>query len=175
MLLLHADPLMARARLEAQITAVLAFLLMIAVGRILWRRRQLQAARRAALTQMNMELEARVKERTDELNRINLALAAEITERENAETKVRRLGDELAQANRLSILGQIAAGVAHEMNQPLAAIGVYAHNAGRFLETASPPPLPTASPRSSPSPSRSAARPRRCARSLAAPRAPRRC
>jgi two-component system, NtrC family, C4-dicarboxylate transport sensor histidine kinase DctB len=134
MLLLHADTAITRARLEGQITAVLAFSLIIALGRITWRRRQLQAARRAALTQMNTELEARVEERTDQLKRTNLALATEMAEREIAETKVQRLRDELAQANRLSILGQIAAGVAHEMNQPLAAIGVYAHNAKCYIE-----------------------------------------
>jgi two-component system, NtrC family, C4-dicarboxylate transport sensor histidine kinase DctB len=94
----------------------------------------LQAARRAELTQMNTELEARVEERTDQLKRSNLALADEMAERENAETKVQGLRDELAQANRLSILGQIAAEVAHEMNQPLAAISVYAHNAKCFFE-----------------------------------------
>ncbi len=134
MLSLYADPAITRARLEGQLTAVLAFSLMIAFGRITWRRRQLQAARRAALTQMNSELEARVEDRTDQLKRTNLALAAEMAERENAETKVQHLHDELAQANRLSILGQIAAGVAHEMNQPLAAIGVYADNAQRYFE-----------------------------------------
>ena len=135
MLLLYADPIITRARLDGQITGVLAFALLIALGRITWRRRQLQAARRAALTQINTELEERVEERTDQLKRANLALAAEIAERENAETKVHRLRDELAQANRLSILGQIAAGVAHEMNQPLAAIGVYAHNAKCYFES----------------------------------------
>jgi two-component system C4-dicarboxylate transport sensor histidine kinase DctB len=134
MLLLYADRIITRARLEGQITAVLAFSLMIALSRIIWRRRQLQAAQRAALTQMNTELEARVEERTDQLKSTNFALAAEMAERENAETKVQRLRDELAQTNRLSILGQIAAGVAHEMNQPLAAIGVYAHNAKCYFE-----------------------------------------
>ena len=134
MLLLYADPIITRARLDGQVTAVLAFSLMAALGRIMWRRRQLQAARRAALTQMNTELEQRVEERTDQLRRTNLALAAEMAERENAVMKVQSLRDELAQANRLSILGQIAAGVAHEMNQPLAAIGVYAHNAKCYFE-----------------------------------------
>jgi two-component system C4-dicarboxylate transport sensor histidine kinase DctB len=134
MLLLYAEPMISQARLEGQITAVMAFSLMIALGWITWRRQQMQAARRAALTQMNSALEARVEERTDQLKRANLALAAEMAERENAEAKVQRLGDELAQANRLSILGQIAAGVAHEMNQPLAAIGVYAHNAKCYFE-----------------------------------------
>jgi two-component system C4-dicarboxylate transport sensor histidine kinase DctB len=134
MLLLYADPIITQAKLDAQITAVLACFLIIALGWTAWRRRQLQAARRAVLTQVNTELEARVGERTDQLKRTNLALAGEIAEREIAETKVQRLHDELAQANRLSILGQIAAGVAHEMNQPLAAIGVYAHNAKCYFE-----------------------------------------
>lgn len=133
-LLLYAEPMISQARLGGQITAVMAFALMIALGWITWRRQQLQAARRAALAQMNSALEARVEERTDQLKRANLALAAEMAERENAEAKAHRLGDELAQANRLSILGQIAAGVAHEMNQPLAAIGVYAHNAKCYFE-----------------------------------------
>jgi two-component system C4-dicarboxylate transport sensor histidine kinase DctB len=128
-LLLPAGALLAQARLEGQITALLALSLMTALGWIAWRRRQLQAARRAALAQMNTELEARVEERTGQLSCANFALAAEIAERETAQAKVNRLRDELAQANRLSILGQIAAGVAHEMNQPLAAIGVCAENA----------------------------------------------
>lgn len=38
-------------------------------------------------------------------------------------------------ANRLSSLGQVAAGVGHEINQPLAAIGVRAGNAARLIET----------------------------------------
>ena len=70
--------------------------------------------------------------RTAELTRSNTALACEIAERESAEAKVRRLRDDLAQANRLSILGQIAAGVAHEINQPVAAIRTYAEAARRL-------------------------------------------
>ncbi len=38
------------------------------------------------------------------------------------------------QANRLAILGQVAAGVAHEINQPVATIRAYADNARIFLE-----------------------------------------
>ena len=83
---------------------------------------------------MNAELERRVAGRTDELNRSNAALAAEIAEREAAEVRARRLRDDLAQANRLSILGQVSAGVAHEINQPLAAIRAYAETGGRLLD-----------------------------------------
>ncbi|MEO3430921.1 ATP-binding protein [Pelagibius sp. CAU 1746] len=41
---------------------------------------------------------------------------------------------ELIQAGKLAALGQLAAGIAHELNQPLSAIQSYAHNAGTFLE-----------------------------------------
>ncbi|HEX8045094.1 sensor histidine kinase, partial [Rhizobium sp.] len=41
---------------------------------------------------------------------------------------------ELVQANRLAILGQVAAGVAHEINQPVATIRAYADNAHIFLD-----------------------------------------
>jgi two-component system C4-dicarboxylate transport sensor histidine kinase DctB len=137
-LLLPADAALADARRDGQITALLGLSLLLALGRIVWRRRQAQAARQMALAQMNAELEARVEERTDQLRQSNTALAAEIAERETVEAKVHRLRDELAQANRLSILGQIAAGVAHEMNQPLAAIRVYAGNAKRFFAIGKP-------------------------------------
>jgi two-component system C4-dicarboxylate transport sensor histidine kinase DctB len=76
--------------------------------------------------------------RTAELSRSNAALAGEIAEREGAEAKVRRLRDELAQANRLSILGQISAGVAHEINQPVAAIRTFAENGTTLIDRGAP-------------------------------------
>jgi hypothetical protein len=66
MLLLYADPIITRARLDGQITAILALSLTIALGRITWRLRQLQAARRAALTQINTELEGEWKRELDD-------------------------------------------------------------------------------------------------------------
>jgi two-component system, NtrC family, C4-dicarboxylate transport sensor histidine kinase DctB len=43
-----------------------------------------------------------------------------------AAERIRDLNERLTHANKLSVLGQIAAGVAHEINQPLAAIGTFA-------------------------------------------------
>lgn len=50
------------------------------------------------------------------------------------ETSARLAGmrEQLVQANKLATLGQITAGVAHEINQPLAAISTYAGNALAF-------------------------------------------
>ena len=42
--------------------------------------------------------------------------------------RLRALNERLVQANKLAALGQIAAGVGHEINQPLTAIAAYAHN-----------------------------------------------
>ncbi len=53
-------------------------------------------------------------------------------QRENA-ARIADLKDRLMQSNKLSTLGQIAAGVGHEINQPLAAIGLRAQNASKLV------------------------------------------
>ena len=57
-------------------------------------------------------------------------IAAE--QRENA-ARIADLKDRLVQANKLSSLGQIAAGIGHEINQPLTAIGIRAQNANTLI------------------------------------------
>ncbi|MBZ9936549.1 sensor histidine kinase [Mesorhizobium sp. BR1-1-16] len=133
--LVPADAVIASASRMAISIALAALLAIIAVAVAVQRRRLSIRRRQAALSAMNAELERRVLERTGELSQANTALAGEIEVRAAAEQRVRRLRDELAQANRLSILGQIAAGVAHEINQPVAAIRAYADNAGRLIES----------------------------------------
>lgn len=54
-------------------------------------------------------------------------------QRESA-TRIADLKDRLVQANKLSSLGQIAAGIGHEINQPLTAIGIRAQNARKFID-----------------------------------------
>lgn len=54
-------------------------------------------------------------------------------QRENA-ARITDLKDRLLQSNKLSTLGQVAAGVGHEINQPLTVIGLRAQNALRLIE-----------------------------------------
>jgi len=49
----------------------------------------------------------------------------DITERKQAEEEIRRHQDKLAHISRLSTMGEMATGLAHEVNQPLAAITNY--------------------------------------------------
>jgi signal transduction histidine kinase len=58
--------------------------------------------------------------------------------RKRAEEASRRLGHELAHAAHVAILGELTASVAHELNQPLAAILSNAQAARRFLATEPP-------------------------------------
>ena len=67
----------------------------------------------------------------------NDRLLGEMDERQRARAAA-PLQDELVQASKLALLGQVAAGVAHEINQPVAAIRSYADNAAEFLRRQDP-------------------------------------
>ncbi|HUD91452.1 sensor histidine kinase [Sphingobium sp.] len=97
-------------------------------------------AREKALLQVTTRrmLESEVTLRTAELTEVNHRLIEESSERERADRNLRWAREELAQANRLASIGQITAGVAHEINQPVAAIQTFAENANQFLERGQP-------------------------------------
>lgn len=59
----------------------------------------------------------------------------DVTERKQAEEGVRRHQAELAHVARLSTLGEMASGIAHELNQPLTAIATNARACVRMLES----------------------------------------
>ena len=82
------------------------------------------------------QLEQEVEARTAELRESNAKLRVESNERQRADRRLRQAREELAQANRLGIIGQVTAGVAHEVNQPVAAIRTCAENAARLLARA---------------------------------------
>ena len=67
-----------------------------------------------------------------------LVLAEDITEQKLAERSLARARHELARVTRASSLGELAASIAHEVNQPLAAVVTNGHAGLRWLD-ASPP------------------------------------
>ncbi len=89
---------------------------------VLWRQRlRRQQARRAAEARYRADLEQEVAARTRDLS-------GEIGERKAAERRLAAMQARLVQANKLAALGQITAGVAHEVSQPLATIRLLAEN-----------------------------------------------
>jgi two-component system C4-dicarboxylate transport sensor histidine kinase DctB len=119
---------------NARAVAALAITLLMGAVGILLRRRQLAEAQGRAEEAARADLERRIDERTVELRAANDELNRQIEERRAAEASREMLRDELVQANKLATLGQIAAGVAHEINQPVAAIRTNADTALAYLD-----------------------------------------
>ncbi|MCO8164527.1 ATP-binding protein [Pseudomonas sp. 21LCFQ02] len=91
-------------------------------------------AAREALEAANDELERKITERTEHLRASNERLKAQIRERRQAEETLRKAQDELVQAGKLAAIGQMSTSIAHELNQPLAALRTLSGNTVRFLE-----------------------------------------
>ncbi|RZJ91865.1 MAG: sensor histidine kinase, partial [Brevundimonas sp.] len=127
-----------RAIMAARAVALLSVALLAGLTGILLRRRQRARAKAAEDEAARIDLERQVDARTAELRDANAQLNLEIEERHRLEKGRQDLQDELIQANKLATLGQIAAGVAHEINQPLAAIRTHADTASVYLDRQDP-------------------------------------
>ncbi|SHO54909.1 Sensor histidine kinase TmoS [Vibrio quintilis] len=77
------------------------------------------------------KLEFQVMERTAKLN-------TEIEERKKTEQQLIQTQNELIQAAKLAVLGQMSASISHELNNPLAAIRSFADNGRRFISSGKP-------------------------------------
>lgn len=62
----------------------------------------------------------------------------DLTARREADAEVRRAQERLAQVARFASMGELAAGIAHELNQPLSAIATYAQASDRLLSGSQP-------------------------------------
>ncbi|MBY5640984.1 ATP-binding protein [Rhizobium leguminosarum] len=119
---------------EARMLALLILLPLLAGAAFLLRRRHVITLQISSEQRAREELERRVAERTLDLSQARDRLQAEIVGHKSTEQKLQAVQQDLVQANRLAILGQVAAGVAHEINQPVATIRAYADNARTFLD-----------------------------------------
>lgn len=113
-------PVRERAQAVAVIGTVLA-LLVLSLGLYARERRQKQISRRQA-----REAEA--------IQKMNLRLQKEVAERTRTEKALREAQAELVQAGKLAALGHMAAGIVHELNQPISAIRTQAASGRLLLE-----------------------------------------
>ncbi|WP_424833795.1 sensor histidine kinase [Ruegeria sp.] len=117
------------ARRLAALQAAAVAAICLAFGAFLF----LATERRRTLADANAVLESRVAQRTCALTAANTALRREVAEREEAEAALKQAQAELVQAGKLTALGQMSAGISHELNQPLMAIRQFADNGAAFL------------------------------------------
>nr|WP_246530218.1 ATP-binding protein [Paraburkholderia podalyriae] len=130
------DPVDADAR-KATIVTGFGYVSLVLLA-FYWRMRRARLREmmrsRALLQKAYAELNERVAERTADLSEANEQLHREVAERTRAEQELRAAHDELIQASKLAALGQMAAGITHELNQPLAALRSFSDNTRVLLE-----------------------------------------
>ena len=80
-------------------------------------------------------MELQVGEFTFAGRRYFTGFARDLTEREGAERRIQDLQSELLHASRLSVMGQMASTMAHELNQPLTAVTNYLEAGRQLLAT----------------------------------------
>lgn len=100
-------------------------------------RRRVTAERQTskeALERAYGDLENQVALRTEDLRATNADLERESAERCKAEKALKDTLDELVQAGKMAALGQMATGLRHELNQPLAALRTLSDNATVLLQ-----------------------------------------
>lgn len=96
--------------------------LLITVQNVYFRRRERKEKR-----QLYADIDGKIAERT-------LELTTKIAALEQAESVLRQTRDEAVQAGKMAVLGQMAAGVTHELSQPLSAIQLYAGNTRKLMD-----------------------------------------
>jgi two-component system, NtrC family, C4-dicarboxylate transport sensor histidine kinase DctB len=118
-------------------TAALASSVLLLLAALWWQRQRAvrqKLASRAALQTAYDSLETKVLERTTELSSANALLGAEVEARKAIEADLRATQGALVHAGKMAALGQMSAGMVHELNQPLGALRTLSDNACVLLE-----------------------------------------
>lgn len=92
-------------------------------------RREDRRRAEAELQRVSASLEERIGRRTADLTEANSALEEKVAQLKRAEAMLRETRDSAVQAGKLAVLGQMSAGMTHELNQPLAALHTLSDNA----------------------------------------------
>lgn len=121
-----------RGVIVACVLVLAALCLYIAHQRRLVLRERLLA--RDALQEAYRHLERQFSERSQQLRTANTELRHEVKERIYAAKRLETVQNELIRTENLAVIGQLSAGLVHEINQPLAALSTLSENAVRFLE-----------------------------------------
>ncbi len=122
-----------QARFNAMIMTVLVVLIAAILAFILLQRRMAILSRLHDERNNALMLERTVARRTAELRGSNERLRREFEERVQAESALKKAQSSLIQSAKLAAIGQMSTALAHEYNQPLAAIRSYADNARTLL------------------------------------------
>jgi two-component system C4-dicarboxylate transport sensor histidine kinase DctB len=135
-MLFPAQAKIMRTGLQAAAIALLLLVVAAAIAAVYYQRQQRlqeRSAAQQALKQAADGLEQKIAQRTEELLSANTQLAAKYDKLQQTDKLLRSTRNEMVQAGKLAMLGQMAAGITHELNQPLTAIRAFADNASTFL------------------------------------------
>lgn len=105
----------------AAISFGLAFVLITLLN--FWNRRQDRREKARIYADIDRQIAAHTRSLTDK-----------VSELEKAESVLRQTRDEAVQAGKMAVLGQMAAGITHELSQPLSAIQLYAGNTRKLMD-----------------------------------------
>ncbi len=88
-------------------------------------------------------IELTVGEMWSDSRRFFTGFIRDLTERQETEARLQELQSELIHVSRLTAMGEMASAIAHELNQPLAAIGNYLNGSHRLLAGSDDPRIVT--------------------------------
>ncbi|WP_110186979.1 ATP-binding protein [Pokkaliibacter plantistimulans] len=106
---------------------------LIQMGKALGQYTQALEEAKTNLENLNQELEARVTTRTQELQDLNHQLNQENTAKAQLIDELRQTQAQLVQSEKMASIGQLAAGVAHEINNPMAYISANIEAMGDYV------------------------------------------